>query len=56
VRDVLGLDASQGLRSWEYPVVRMLGRLADRLYVRSSPPVQACERLGLPPRYLFRKA
>jgi uncharacterized protein (DUF2236 family) len=56
VRDVLGLDASQGLQAWEYPVVRGLGRLADRLYVRSSPAVQACQRLGLPPRYLFQKA
>jgi uncharacterized protein (DUF2236 family) len=56
VRDVLGLDASQGLRAWEYPVVRGLGQLADRLFVRSSPAVQACRRLGLPPRYLFQKA
>jgi len=56
VRDVLGLDAGYGLRSWEYPLVRALGRLADRLYVRSSPPVQACERLGLPRRYLYQRA
>lgn len=53
VRDILGLDAGYGLRSWEYPLVRSLGRLADRLYLPSLPAVQACKRLGLPPRYLF---
>jgi uncharacterized protein (DUF2236 family) len=46
-RDVLGLDARFGLRRFEAPIVRALGRLADRIVIRSSPPAQACERVGV---------
>lgn len=47
VREILGLDARFGLRRFEAPVVRALGRLSDRFVVRSSPPAQACQRLGV---------
>jgi uncharacterized protein (DUF2236 family) len=55
-RDVLGLDASYGLRAFERPIVRFLGRLADRIAIPQSPAVDACKRLGLPARYLQRRA
>lgn len=54
VRDTLGLDRRYGLRAWERPLARRAGALADRLMLPSSPPVQACLRLGLPADYLFR--
>jgi uncharacterized protein (DUF2236 family) len=54
VRAILGLGPAFGLRRWERAVLRRLGRVADRILVESSPPVQACRRLGLPADYLFR--
>jgi uncharacterized protein (DUF2236 family) len=53
-RDVLGLDARYGLRSFEHAIVRALGRASDRIAVRTSPPVEACARLGLPAKHLQR--
>jgi uncharacterized protein (DUF2236 family) len=55
VRDVLGLDARYGLGAVERPLVRLLGRVADRVVVPSSPPAQACRRLGLPADRLYRR-
>jgi uncharacterized protein (DUF2236 family) len=55
VRSILGLDESRGLRPWERPIVRLMARTADRLLLRSSPAVQACLRLNLPPDYLFAR-
>jgi uncharacterized protein (DUF2236 family) len=55
VRERLGLDARHGLRGWERPLVRQLGRLSDRLMLPSSPAVQSCVRLDLPPDYLYRR-
>jgi uncharacterized protein (DUF2236 family) len=55
-REILGLDASHGLRSWEATLVRRLGRLSDRIAIPSAPPAQACKRLGLPASFLYRKA
>ncbi|MEX0643772.1 MAG: oxygenase MpaB family protein [Parvularculaceae bacterium] len=55
VRAALGLDRRFGLRPFEGRVVRRMGRRADRIVLNSSPPVQACIRLGLPCDYLFRK-
>jgi uncharacterized protein (DUF2236 family) len=54
VRQRLGLTASYGLRPWEAPLVREVGRLSDRIVLRSSPAVQSCLRLGLPADYLYR--
>jgi uncharacterized protein (DUF2236 family) len=47
VRDVLGLDARWGLGVLERPLVGLLGRIADRVVIPSSPPAQARRRLGL---------
>ena len=53
VRSILGLGPQYGLKRWEAALVRLFGTTADRIVVESSPPVQACRRLGLPPDYLF---
>jgi len=45
----------RGLRAWEAPVVRLAGATADGLVLPSSPPVQACRRLGLPDDWLARR-
>ncbi len=55
-RDILGLGARYGLAAWERRAVGMLGALADRVPLPSSPPLQACTRLGLSPWYLYRRA
>jgi uncharacterized protein (DUF2236 family) len=56
-RELLGLDDPRhGLRPYEQRLVRGLGRLSDRVGVPSSPPAQACRRLGLSPRALLRSA
>ena len=52
-RRILGLGHSNGLSRWEAAAVRRAGALADRILLRSSPPVQACLRLGLPADHLF---
>jgi uncharacterized protein (DUF2236 family) len=54
VRQRLGLTAAYGLRLWEKPLVRQVGRLSDKIMLRSSPAVQSCLRLGLPADYLYR--
>lgn len=55
-REILGLDARYGLKPWEHRVVRGLGKASDRLLLASSPPAEACTRLGLPPKYLLQRA
>ncbi|MDJ0391560.1 oxygenase MpaB family protein [Roseomonas sp. E05] len=52
-RDLLGLECR--LRPWEAGALRSAGRLAERLLLESSPAVQACHRLGLPPGTLLRR-
>ena len=54
-RDTLGLGPRHGLRSWERGVVALAGRAADRVVLKSAPPAQACQRLGLPASYLYRR-
>lgn len=53
-REILGLDARYRLRPWERRSVAALGRLADRVHLRSSPAGQSLRRLGLPPDHLRR--
>ena len=53
-RAILGLDDCYALSAWERTVAALLGAAADRVPVPSSPPAQACRRLGLPSTYLFR--
>ena len=55
VRERLGLGEHFGLRRWQWPLVRLLGALADRVVLRFSPAVQSCRRLGLPADYLHRR-
>ena len=52
-RTLLELNAEWELRDWERRIVRGVGRLADRIPLAGSPPVEACRRLGLPETYLF---
>ncbi|WP_411820416.1 oxygenase MpaB family protein [Hyphococcus formosus] len=53
IRAVLGLDKRYGLRPFEGRMVRRMARRADRLKLRSGPPIQACRRMGLPEDYLY---
>ncbi|MDZ7627364.1 MAG: oxygenase MpaB family protein [Parvularculaceae bacterium] len=55
VRDILGLDASYGLRPFEKLLVRRMGKRADRWPLPSSPAAQACVRMGRPADYLYRR-
>ncbi len=54
VRDILGLTDAYALRPWEMPIVREAARMSGKVLLPSSPPVQACLRLGLPHDYLYR--
>ena len=53
-RELLGLT-EEGLRPWELPQVLLAAALSERLMLPSSPAVQSCIRLGLPPDYLYRR-
>lgn len=55
VRRTLQLGPQHGLSFWQRGAVRVAGRAADRLLLRSHPAVQACRRLGLPDDYLIRR-
>ncbi len=55
-REILGLDARYGLRRFEGSVIRALGRLGERVVPRTSPPSDACRRLGVPVASLRRAA
>lgn len=54
IRHRLELGSEWSLSRLERATVRLAARSADRLLLRSSPPVQACRRLGLPDDYLYR--
>lgn len=56
IRDRLRLGHEYSLGRYERIGVTMAARSADRLLLLSSPPVQACRRLGLPDDYLYRRA
>lgn len=51
------LDLARGMTipPWKAALVRAAGRTADQLVLPSSPPVQACRRLGLPDDWLARR-
>lgn len=53
VRQRIGLADGPTLSRLQRCVVRALARTADALVLPSSPPVQACRRLGLPDRWLY---
>jgi uncharacterized protein (DUF2236 family) len=52
-RALLALNSEWELKDWQRRVVRSAGRIADRIPLGGSPPVEACRRLGLPETYLF---
>ena len=49
----IGLDEGPRLPAWQRGLVRLCGRSADRIVLRSHPAVQACRRLGLADDFLF---
>jgi uncharacterized protein (DUF2236 family) len=53
-RERLELGAADGLAAWERPIVRAVGRAADRFVLETAPPAQACIRMGLPADWLYR--
>lgn len=52
-RERLDLGPADGLSAWRIPVVKALGRAADRLVLESAPPARACIRMGLPADWLY---
>lgn len=54
-REILGLGARHGLKPWEHHIVRGLAKASDRLLLDSSPPAEACKRLGLSSKYLLQR-
>lgn len=55
VRAVLTLGPRWRLKPWEVPLVHAAGRIAERVQIAGTPAVEACQRLGLPANYLFRR-
>ena len=55
LRARLGLGREWDLKPWERALVRQAAAGADRLMLRSSPAVQASQRLGLPADWLYRR-
>lgn len=55
LRERLRFGADAGLGPFGRAIMPRLGNLADRLLLRSSPPVQSCLRLGLPEDYLLSR-
>jgi uncharacterized protein (DUF2236 family) len=52
-RDILGLNTKL-LPLGGHTALCALGAAAEHVVLESAPPTQACIRLGLPPRYLYR--
>lgn len=53
-RDLLGLDGRYGLRLGETTLLRAIGAAGEHLVLRDAPPAQACVRMGLDARALYR--
>jgi uncharacterized protein (DUF2236 family) len=51
----LGLEREAALSPLQAALVRAAAQAADRLVLRNAPPSQACERLGLPADWLYRR-
>jgi uncharacterized protein (DUF2236 family) len=54
VREVVGLGREWDLGPVERRLVKLAGAAADRLPVKGTPAVEACQRMGLPNDYLYR--
>lgn len=55
VRAVVGLGREWNLGPVEGRLARWAGAAADRIVVQGSPAVEACQRMGLPADYLYRR-
>jgi len=54
-RRYLKLDTPRWqLKGWQRRLIRWTGKGADRVVLKASPAVHACQRLGLPDSYLYR--
>ena len=56
VRDRLELGSEWMPRPFELKAIKLAGRMADRLAVPGAPPAQACQRMGLPADWLYRRS
>jgi uncharacterized protein (DUF2236 family) len=56
IRHRLELGEGWDMGRGEVALVSQIGKLADKVLIRSSPAVQACVRLGLPEDYLYQPA
>lgn len=55
VREVLGLGPEWLPRPLELPAIRVAARIADRMAIPGAPPYVACERVGLPGAWLYKR-
>ena len=55
VRAVVGLGPEWDLGPVEGRLVRWAGAAVDRIPVKGAPAVEACQRMGLPADYLYRR-
>ena len=55
VREIVGLGRDWDLGPVEGRLVRLAGAAADRVAVKGTPAVEACERMELPGDYLYRR-
>ena len=55
MRNHLQLDRRWSLKGWQRRLIRLSGRLADKIVIKQSPAVHACRRLGLPDNYLYAR-
>jgi uncharacterized protein (DUF2236 family) len=56
VRSLLGLGPEWLPHAWEKAIVRAAAAVSGRYRLDTSPPAQACVRLGLPADYLHRSS
>lgn len=54
IRRDLGLEQRRA-KPWMMKTLSIMAKTADRMPVPGAPPVQACRRMGLPGRYLYRR-
>jgi uncharacterized protein (DUF2236 family) len=55
IREILGLTEDLCLTGWQEAAIKHAARVANRIVLPSSPPVQACLRMELPADYLYRR-
>ena len=55
VREVVGLGPAWDLGAVEGRLVRLAGAAADRIPVKGTPAVEACQRMGLAADYLYKR-